>query len=130
MPRGTSDLGVYLHIPYCERVCPYCDFAVVGLGGKSLDPEREARYCDALLTELEAVGRAREAELSGRVLSTVYLGGGTPSLLTPGSVERLLGALEARFDSTPAEVTLELNPGPLEAGRAPDFRTASVTRPD
>ncbi len=120
------DLGIYVHVPFCERVCPYCDFAVLGVG--RLEPERERRYVDLLLRELDWLWEREAAQLEGRTLATIYLGGGTPALLQPGSVERLLRALEARFGGTAAEVTLELNPGNLESARLGAFRAAGVTR--
>jgi oxygen-independent coproporphyrinogen-3 oxidase len=123
---STTDLGIYVHVPFCERVCPYCDFAVIAVG--RLDPERERGYLECLLRELEGLWRAHEAALAGRTLASVYLGGGTPGLLRPASVERLLRALEDRFGGPAAEVTLELNPGPLEVDRAPGFRDVGVTR--
>ena len=127
MSAATTDLGVYIHIPFCERVCPYCDFAVTGVGTLAL--ERETGYVDLLLAELDArLDDPDGAALEGRPLATVYLGGGTPSLLRPESVARLLRALEARFSPADPEVTLELNPGVLEAGRARGFREAGVSR--
>ena len=120
------DVGVYVHVPFCERVCPYCDFAVLGVG--RLEPERERRYVDLLLRELEWQWERQAAELAGRKLATIYLGGGTPALLQPGSVERLLRTLEKRFGGRAPEVTLELNPGNLETERVGAFRAAGVTR--
>ena len=123
MQRGDdAGLGVYLHIPFCERVCPYCDFPVVAT--RSLTPRREGEYVDALLREL-ALRRERYA---GRRLATVYLGGGTPSLLTPRSVARLLGAVRDAFAGVPEEVTLEVNPGGISAPRLAAFRGTGVTR--
>ncbi len=129
IPGGTpetEDLGVYVHVPFCERVCPYCDFAVVGVG--RLEPERERRHVDLLLRELELVWDTNAADLERRPLATIYLGGGTPALLRPEAVERLLRALEERFAGRATEVTLELNPGTLETGRVAGFRAAGVTR--
>jgi oxygen-independent coproporphyrinogen-3 oxidase len=123
---AAGPLGVYLHVPFCERVCPYCDFSVVGVGG--LRPETERGFVDALLLELERVCAELGPQLAGRDLATVYLGGGTPSMLEPGSVSRLLDALRARFPGEPSEVTLELNPGRVELARIPGFRRAGVTR--
>lgn len=121
-------VGVYVHVPFCERVCPYCDFAVVGV--RRLAPEREASYVEALLAELAL----RQGAFAGRPLASVYLGGGTPSLLTPQSVARLVEAVRKAFstesdgaDGQP-EVTLEVNPGTLERERLPGFRDAGVNR--
>jgi oxygen-independent coproporphyrinogen-3 oxidase len=120
----VGTLGVYLHVPFCERVCPYCDFAVVA--ARPLAPALEARYVDALLRELDR----RSAAFAGRRLASVYLGGGTPSLLAPASVARLLAAVRERFAPAGAEpeVTLEANPSTLEAARLPAFREAGVNR--
>jgi oxygen-independent coproporphyrinogen-3 oxidase len=120
----VGSVGVYIHVPFCERVCPYCDFAVVA--ARPLAPELEDRYVDALLRELEA----RSAAFAGRTLASVYLGGGTPALLRPASVARLLAALRARFPAGGGapEVTLEANPSTLERGRLPAFREAGVGR--
>jgi oxygen-independent coproporphyrinogen-3 oxidase len=123
---AAGPLGVYLHVPFCERVCPYCDFAVVGVG--RLRPEAERDFVAALLLELERVCAELGPLVAGRSLATVYLGGGTPSMLEPGSVARLLDALRARFPGEPREVTLELNPGRVELARIPGFRSAGVTR--
>ena len=120
---GDPSLGVYLHVPFCERICPYCDFAVVR--ARPLSPEVEARYVAALLAELAQ----RAAEFAPRRLETVYFGGGTPSLLSAASVARLLAAAQRTFPGgAPAEVTLEVNPSTVERGRLPAFRDAGVTR--
>jgi oxygen-independent coproporphyrinogen III oxidase len=119
----VGTLGVYLHVPFCERVCPYCDFAVVA--ARPLGADAEDRYVAALLCELDA----RAAPFAGRTLASVYLGGGTPALLRPASVARLVGALRARFAAAGApEVTLEANPSTLECARLPAFREAGVNR--
>jgi oxygen-independent coproporphyrinogen-3 oxidase len=119
----VPDVGVYLHVPFCERVCPYCDFAVVA--ARSLAREQEDRYVDALLSELER----RRPSFSERSLASLYLGGGTPSLLRPESVERLVRAVEAAFPPTgTVETTLEVNPSSVERDRLPGFRAAGVNR--
>ncbi len=125
-PTSAVDLGVYVHVPFCERVCPYCDFAVEAVG--RLDAAPEAEYVALVLRELELVRRALGSDLEGRRLATVYFGGGTPSLLRGASIERVLQALDAAFAGPAAEVTLELNPGVLEIARIPEFRTAGITR--
>ena len=124
MPDAT--VGVYLHVPYCERVCPYCDFAVVA--ARPLGSEREARFARAVLAELDA----RRPAFAGRRLGSVYFGGGTPSLLRPETVARLVRAVHGAFatpgDPGGVEVTLEVNPSTLERERLPGFREAGVTR--
>lgn len=118
-------LGLYVHVPFCERVCPYCDFAVVRT--PALAAEAERRFVDALLRELAA----RAEAFLGLRLETLYFGGGTPSLLGPGSVARIVEAVRACFDAPPAtalEITLEVNPSTLERERLPGFRAAGVNR--
>jgi len=125
-PTSARDLGVYVHVPFCERVCPYCDFAVEAVG--TLGAARERLWLDGVLRELDGVRAALGDELQGRTLATVYFGGGTPSLLDPGSVERVLGALREAFPGVPDEITLEMNPGVVEVARVPGFKAAGVTR--
>jgi oxygen-independent coproporphyrinogen-3 oxidase len=125
-PGGASKptVGVYIHIPFCERVCPYCDFAVVA--ARTLSREVEERYVSALLLEM-----ARRAEdFVPHSLSTVYFGGGTPSLLQPSSIERLVRAAKETFGAAGKgiEVTLEMNPSTTERERLPGFREAGVNR--
>ena len=119
----AETLGVYVHVPFCQRVCPYCDFAAVGV--RRLSAELEARYVRALLAEL---ARRRE-DFGGRALVSLYLGGGTPSLLTPESVAGIVEAVRAAFPARGwVETTLEVNPGTLERERLPGFRAAGVNR--
>jgi len=125
-----ASVGVYVHIPFCERVCPYCDFAVEGV--RALAAAVEKRYVDGLLAELEQ----RRAVFAGRGLVSLYFGGGTPSLCRPESIERIASAVAAAFPSgraasaadRPLETTLEVNPSSLERARLPDFRAAGVNR--
>jgi oxygen-independent coproporphyrinogen-3 oxidase len=123
-----SSVGVYVHVPFCERVCPYCDFAVIGT--PELAPAQETRYVDALLRELAARSAAYQ-EPDGRAhrLASIYLGGGTPALLTPESIGRIVGAIRAAFPGDgPVETTLEVNPSTLERDRLPAFRAVGVNR--
>jgi oxygen-independent coproporphyrinogen-3 oxidase len=117
-----ADVGVYVHLPWCERVCPYCDFAV--LAARRLDPAMEAAYCADLEREL----LARKDDFPDRRLATIYLGGGTPGLFRPESIERLLKAIRRCFPGEPQETTLELNPSTVERARLPAFRAAGVDR--
>ncbi len=118
-----AGVGVYVHVPFCERVCPYCDFAVVAR--RRLGEEEEARYLAALLAELAL---RRQAFPAAR-LESLYLGGGTPSLLRPASVARLVEAVAGAFAPGDApEITLEVNPSTLERERLPGFRSAGVNR--
>lgn len=122
MERADPTVGVYLHVPFCERVCPYCDFPVVA--ARTLGRAQERRYVDALLAELEG----RRGAFAGRRLATLYLGGGTPSLLGPESVARLVEGARAAFGGEPEEVTLEANPSTTERERLAGFRSAGVDR--
>jgi oxygen-independent coproporphyrinogen-3 oxidase len=116
-------VGVYVHVPFCERVCPYCDFAVEA--ARPLEAGREARYVDGLLAEL----KLRQEAFAGRRLASVYLGGGTPSLLESASIERILAGVASVFEAEgPVEVTLELNPSTVERERLPEFKQAGVNR--
>ncbi len=119
MPRPA---GLYVHFPFCLSVCPYCDF-VVYTGAAARGPaNRIGRLAQALAVEMKL--RARPSGLA-----SVYLGGGTPSLLTASQVGQLLGAADEAFGvATGAEVTIELNPGPDERGDLAGFRAAGVNR--
>jgi len=116
------DVGVYVHVPFCERICPYCDFAVIR--ARPLSPDSESAYLETLCTELHA----RVGAFEGRQLSSVYLGGGTPSLLQARSVERILDEIRGAFPGDPEEITIEVNPSSLETERLPDFRAAGIDR--
>ncbi|MGH0030040.1 MAG: radical SAM family heme chaperone HemW [Myxococcota bacterium] len=117
-----DDVGVYVHVPFCERVCPYCDFAVVG--APTLPRERQRGYVDTLLRELHR----RRGDFAGRRLATLYLGGGTPSLLHPDEIARLVAAVRDAFPGEPRETTLELNPGTTAREHLAGFRAAGVDR--
>ncbi len=110
-------LGLYLHIPFCQSLCSYCNFNR-GL----FDAELKARYVSALRQEIEEAG-------DGRAADTVFFGGGTPSLLEPTEVRELLTACCDAFDLAPdAEVTLETNPETVTPERMAGFRAAGVNR--
>jgi putative oxygen-independent coproporphyrinogen III oxidase len=114
-------LSLYVHIPWCVRKCPYCDFNSHEARGEI--PERE--YVDAVIGDLEVA----LPSIWGRLVRTVFFGGGTPSLLSADAIERLLSAVRARVSLDPqAEITLEANPGTLEAGKFAAFRSAGVNR--
>lgn len=126
-PPGTlrlsalPPLSLYVHIPWCVRKCPYCDFNSHERPGEL--PERE--YIDALIADLE---RALPAVWGRRIVS-IFIGGGTPSLFAPQAIDRLLSEVRARLPVEPgAEVTLEANPGTLEAARFEGFRQAGINR--
>ncbi len=121
---GTSafDLGLYVHVPFCEHVCPYCDFAVLGVG--RLAEADEDAFVASALREFELV----RGSVSGREVASVYFGGGTPALLRPASIARLLDAFRAELHFSGPEITVELNPGQLELSRLPELKALGVTR--
>lgn len=120
-PDPNIPLALYVHVPWCVRKCPYCDFNSHELKGDI----PAADYVDALLADLEQDLPA----VWGRPVQSVFIGGGTPSLLPPEALDRLLSGLRARLRLLPdAEVTLEANPGTVEAGRFEEFRAAGINR--
>ncbi|MCL4743931.1 MAG: oxygen-independent coproporphyrinogen III oxidase-like protein [Burkholderiaceae bacterium] len=135
--RELPPLSLYLHLPWCVRKCPYCDFnshelrAGAGAGsagatiGALLAPDLEREYVDALIADLES-----SLELVwGRSVHTIFIGGGTPSLFAAQSIDRLLAAVRARLRVLPdAEVTMEANPVTFEAERFRAFADAGVNR--
>ncbi|HVO89254.1 MAG TPA: radical SAM family heme chaperone HemW, partial [Casimicrobiaceae bacterium] len=122
-PRFSAlpPLSLYVHIPWCLRKCPYCDFN----SHEARTPIPEDAYVDALLTDLELA----LPSIWGRKVQTVFIGGGTPSLFGAQSIERLLSGVRARIPLVPdAEVTLEANPGTFERGKFAGFFAAGVNR--
>lgn len=114
-------LSLYVHLPWCVRKCPYCDFNSHTAGGSA----PTGRYIDALLSDLD-----REAQrAAGRSIASVFLGGGTPSLFSPGEIGRLLDGAADRLAFAPdIEITMEANPGTLECGSPAGYRAAGVNR--
>ena len=113
-------LSLYIHLPWCLRKCPYCDF-----NSHEFEELPQARYLDALRADLEA----SLPLIWGRTVHTVFIGGGTPSLFSPESIDRLLTDVRARVRLAPdAEITLEANPGTFERERFRGFRQAGVNR--
>jgi oxygen-independent coproporphyrinogen III oxidase len=133
-PIGASaPVGLYIHFPFCVSLCPYCDFVVVAGGAARGPRNRIAALLVALERELHLRADASDAApVPGRPqhpLTSVYLGGGTPSLMHPEQVAGLLAAVDARLGiAADAEVTLEANPGADEIGDPAGFRAAGVTR--
>ena len=110
--------GLYVHIPFCSSRCSYCDFAT-GI----YQTELAERYVCAVTREIKT------APLAGERVDTIYFGGGTPSLLAPSQLERILAALCDRFAvDADAEITLEINPGSVDAEKLRDFRSLGVNR--
>ena len=138
-------LSLYVHLPWCIKKCPYCDFnshelpaaklplasvqgRAAGLGGLSVVASQhmpEQRYIDALVADLESALPL----IWGRVVHSIFIGGGTPSLFSPQAIDRLLADIRARVKLQPdCEITLEANPGTFEKDRFKAFRSAGVTR--
>jgi putative oxygen-independent coproporphyrinogen III oxidase len=114
-------LALYVHIPWCVRKCPYCDFNSHERSGAL----PEATYIERVLLDLEQL----LPDVWGRRLVSIFIGGGTPSLFSPESIDALLSGVRARMPLEPgAEVTLEANPGTVEAARFRGFRDAGINR--
>lgn len=114
-------LSLYVHVPWCVRKCPYCDFNSHEQRG---DIPQDA-YIDALIADLES----SLPQIWGRPVNSIFIGGGTPSLLAPAAYDKLLAAVRARVVLLPeAEITLEANPGTVEAAKFAGFRNAGISR--
>ena len=147
--KSLPPLSLYVHLPWCIKKCPYCDFnshelaptvahdvslpaprgGASGLGRPSAglvnNSLPEQRYIDALVADLEA----SLPLIWGRTVHSIFIGGGTPSLFSPGSIDRLLGDLRARLKlNADCEITLEANPGTFEKDRFRAFKSAGVNR--
>src|SRR6478736_6144936 len=117
-------LSLYVHLPWCLKKCPYCDFNSHAVRG-ALEELPQRRYVDALVAALEAA----LPFVWGRRVHTIFIGGGTPSMFAPEEIERLLAAIRARLPLEPGcEITLEANPGTFERERFHAFRAAGVNR--
>jgi len=120
--RPAEPFALYVHVPYCRHVCPYCDFNVQAA---ATPPERG--YVEALAAELAAYGG--DAHWADRPLGSVYFGGGTPSLFTPGAIADVLAAAGAHFElGADAELTLEANPDTIVPERVAGYRAAGINR--
>lgn len=147
--KSLPPLSLYVHLPWCIKKCPYCDFnsheiaaptiahavpllaaqvGVAGLGRSSaggLGDMPEQRYIDALVADLEAALPL----IWGRTVHSIFIGGGTPSLFSPAAIDRLLADIRARLKlNADCEITLEANPGTFEKDRFKAFRSAGVNR--
>lgn len=115
-----AGFGIYIHWPFCQSKCPYCDF-----NSHVRADVDQARWRAALLQELSH----EAAALPGRRVETIFFGGGTPSLMAPETVEAVISAIATHWELAPdAEVTLEANPGSVEAGRFAAYAQAGVNR--
>lgn len=116
VPAMSKRVGLYVHIPFCATKCPYCDFYSV-----KYSSERAQRYVDAVILAMKS------AEYSGEKADTLYFGGGTPSLLKPHLIRRMVDAAVEIFDLS-GEVTLEANPDTLNAQRMADYIAVGINR--
>src|SRR4051812_30169528 len=126
-------LSLYVHIPWCVRKCPYCDFNSHEIKARGshdsarldLESGLEQRYVRALIADLDHA----LPQIWGRPVYTVFFGGGTPSLLSARALDELLSAIRARVLLAPdAEITLEANPGTFEARKFAEFRSLGINR--
>lgn len=114
-------LSLYVHLPWCVRKCPYCDFNSYTSG----DAAPKEKYLKALVTDIAA----EAAHAEGRELVSVFLGGGTPSLFTPDEIGRVLDSVAQNFSlAADIEITMEANPGTIECGDPGGYRAAGVNR--
>ena len=125
-PQFTAlpPLALYIHFPWCERKCPYCDFNSHQIkdGNNGFD---EARYLTALIADLET----ELPRIWGRQVHSIFIGGGTPSLLSGSGMQELLSAVRARINLEPdAEITMEANPGSVETEKFATFAKAGINR--
>jgi len=133
-PAASPPVALYVHVPFCVSICPYCDFVVVAGAAARGPRNRMAAFVDALLAELELRADAADATFGPpgdhrAPLASLYLGGGTPSLLPIDAVGRLLARVRDRFGlADGAEVTLESNPGLHERGDLAALARAGITR--
>lgn len=119
---SVPPLALYIHLPWCVKKCPYCDFNSHTAG----EAMPSGRYVDALLADLKLEAAA---DAGGRPLVSIYLGGGTPSLFSPTEIGRILDAAGQGFEFVPdIEITMEANPGTIECGRLAGYRQAGVNR--
>ncbi|MEW5983567.1 MAG: radical SAM family heme chaperone HemW [Acidobacteriota bacterium] len=118
-----ASLGLYVHVPFCASICRYCNFT-----RDIRDPALEQRYVAAVVGELSRV-HADVPAAAGVEVDTIFFGGGTPSLLEPGEIARILSACRRAFRvSADAEITLEANPESIDEARAAAYRAAGATR--
>jgi putative oxygen-independent coproporphyrinogen III oxidase len=121
MSLHAPPLSLYVHMPWCVRKCPYCDFN----SHVAPDDLPQAQYVDALLDDL----RSDLAAVQGRSLGSIFFGGGTPSLFSPQQIGRLLDGVRTEIDfDADIEITLEANPGTIEHGRFSGYRAAGINR--
>ena len=127
----SPPIALYIHVPFCVSLCPYCDFVVFAGSATRGTAARVGAFFEAVRVELELRADALDASFgaSRPPLETIYLGGGTPSLVPSDEIASLLDRVDARFGiAADAEVTIEANPGPDERGDPAGLRRAGITR--
>lgn len=118
-------LSLYIHLPWCVQKCPYCDFNSHSLRGEPLALSTEDRYLEALCTNLTNLRR----QVTQSSLHSIFIGGGTPSLFSPASIQRILDAARNQFNcANEVEITLEANPGTVDQAHFVGYRAAGVNR--
>lgn len=119
---ASPPLSLYVHYPWCVKKCPYCDFNSHAVRDEGIP---EAAYIETLVADLESA----LPQIWGRRVHSIFIGGGTPSLMSPDGLDELLTAIRMRVQLDPlAEITLEANPGTVDSGRFRAFRQAGVNR--
>jgi len=130
-PIAGPPTSLYIHVPFCVSLCPYCDFVVVAGAAARGPRSRIEAFVEALDRELRLRADALDARwgVARPPLVTLYFGGGTPTLLPPAAIDRLLATIRDRYAiALDAEITFEANPGPAERGDASHLAAAGVTR--
>ena len=120
-------LSLYIHYPWCAQKCPYCDFNshAVSNSSATTESQRDTQYIDALLRDLEQ----ELPSIWGRSVQTIFIGGGTPSLMQPEAMQYLLSQLHALLNILPgAEITMEANPGTVDQLKFSEFHAAGINR--
>lgn len=126
----TPPLGLYIHLPWCVRKCPYCDF---NSQARPTDPKAFTAYVEALIKELDLTCELLEAQelklLTNRPIRSVYFGGGTPSLFPPQELERLFEALNLKLNlAADCEISMEANPGTVDLTSLKGYKALGVNR--
>ena len=122
--KNRQRLGIYIHIPFCISKCIYCDFC-----SAPADDATKERYVDALCHEIEAAGEKASAAGDDRNISTIFFGGGTPSILHSALIVKIMNAVRDAFTvADDAEITVECNPGTLSRSKLETYRDIGVNR--
>lgn len=123
---SRKPLGIYIHIPFCVRKCPYCGFYSLASGEDEASVQSRLKYAEKLASDIASAG---EKYGHDRIVDTVYIGGGTPSVMEPALISKILDAVRTSFTvSGDAEVSMEVNPGTVNSGKLRVYRRAGVNR--